>query len=295
VEVGRVGAASGEVEQRTFVQLPRAAVMHDWAVTERWLVLLDSPLNFSLGRALAGGRPIGFDRAGRSRFGVISRDAVGSSGGGACEVTWVEPPADTGTFHVFHFMNAWEERGAGGGERLVLLGCRLPSADLRTDGSGMLVGGSGDLGYLHEWVLDPARGVVVSERRLQGEPSDLPTVDGRRAGRRTRYGYAARYCPCAAAKTGGPVFDAVLKYDREAGTTARHVPGCGVYVGEPCFVPRPGGEEEDDGWVLVLTYDAMDHGSQLLVLSAQSLEEVAAVRMPHAVPFGFHCTWLPAG
>ena len=72
--------------------------------------------------------------------------------------------------------------------------------------------------------------------------------------------------------------------------------GAGNGVGEPLFVPRSARGAEDDGWVLVLAYDAARDTTDLWILGAQDLggEPVARVGLPHRVPYGFHGNWVPA-
>eukprot|EP00960_Hanusia_phi_P035896 752019-Hanusia_phi.AAC.3 len=48
-----------------------------------------------------------------------------------------------------------------------------------------------------------------------------------------------------------------------------------AYPSEPIFVPRPDGEEEDDGVVLVQMFDGRREESFLLCLDAKSMIEVA--------------------
>jgi carotenoid cleavage dioxygenase-like enzyme len=62
----------------------------------------------------------------------------------------------------------------------------------------------------------------------------------------------------------------------------------GAYPGEPVFVPRPGGTDEDDGAVLSVVLDARAATSYLLVLDARTFEERARAIAPHHIPFGFH-------
>lgn len=79
----------------------------------------------------------------------------------------------------------------------------------------------------------------------------------------------------------------------DSGTTTvweetRHTPG------EPVFIPRPGGTDEDDGVVLVVVFDGDASTSYLLCLDAKNLTEVtrATVHMP--VRLGFHGVHLSA-
>src|SRR5205823_3552389 len=53
-----------------------------------------------------------------------------------------------------------------------------------------------------------------------------------------------------------PLWTAVRKYDLERGGVTERRFGAGNGVGEPLFVPRTASAGEDDGWVLVLVYDA---------------------------------------
>ena len=74
-------------------------------------------------------------------------------------------------------------------------------------------------------------------------------------------------------------------------------PGC--LPGEPLMVPRPrkeneeeeGDPKEDDGVVLSLVVGA-DGESFLLILDAETMEEVARARLGAGLPYGFHCCWV---
>jgi carotenoid cleavage dioxygenase-like enzyme len=69
----------------------------------------------------------------------------------------------------------------------------------------------------------------------------------------------------------------------------------GAWAGEPVFVPRPGADgAEDAGVVLSVVLDADAGRSFLLVLDAQSFEEIARAQAPHHIPFGFHGQFFSA-
>jgi carotenoid cleavage dioxygenase-like enzyme len=88
----------------------------------------------------------------------------------------------------------------------------------------------------------------------------------------------------------------VRRYDLERGTIDQRAFGAGNGAGEPLFVPRRPDAAEDDGWVLVLAYDAARDRSELHVLDARNIagEPVATMRLPHRVPYGFHGNWVPS-
>ena len=66
--------------------------------------------------------------------------------------------------------------------------------------------------------------------------------------------------------------------------------GEGCYGGEPFFVAREEGGEEDDGYLVSYVHDERKGESRFLVMDAKSpeLDVVAAVRLPRRVPYGFH-------
>ena len=85
--------------------------------------------------------------------------------------------------------------------------------------------------------------------------------------------------------------DAIGKTDTENSTcvlweTAGHTPG------EPVFLPRPGGTEEDDGIILSVVLDGFQRTSYLLCLDAKTMAEVGRAEVEHAVAFGFHGMYL---
>jgi len=59
-------------------------------------------------------------------------------------------------------------------------------------------------------------------------------------------------------------------------------------------VARRGARDESDVWLLTLVLDAQARSTELRVLDGADIAAppVATVRLPHAVPFGFHGNWV---
>jgi len=72
-------------------------------------------------------------------------------------------------------------------------------------------------------------------------------------------------------------------------------PGEREYVQEPIFVPKPGGTEEDSGWLLAMVYNAEILKTELIVLDAAKLSAgpVTRLRLPFCIPYGLHGSWEP--
>ena len=77
----------------------------------------------------------------------------------------------------------------------------------------------------------------------------------------------------------------------------------GWYAQECVFVPREGGQTEDDGWLLTFVFDESqldekgdapdDAWSELWAIDAQTMKDVVMrVRLPQRVPYGLHGNWF---
>lgn len=60
------------------------------------------------------------------------------------------------------------------------------------------------------------------------------------------------------------------------------------------MVPRPGASAEDEGWVLDVVWNGMRDASDLFILDARDLSEVALLELPLAIPHGLHGSWSPS-
>ncbi|MBW2385918.1 MAG: carotenoid oxygenase family protein, partial [Deltaproteobacteria bacterium] len=66
------------------------------------------------------------------------------------------------------------------------------------------------------------------------------------------------------------------------------------FVGEPIFVPARPDAAEDEGHVLMHVYAADDHTTHLAILDAQRIEEgpIARAHFDHHIPAAFHGIWV---
>jgi carotenoid cleavage dioxygenase-like enzyme len=66
----------------------------------------------------------------------------------------------------------------------------------------------------------------------------------------------------------------------------------GSYPTEPIFVPKPHSDLEEEGVLLSVVLDGKSESSYLLILNAESFEEMGRAKLPYVVPFGFHGIFL---
>ncbi|AKF03965.1 lignostilbene-alpha,beta-dioxygenase [Sandaracinus amylolyticus] len=270
--------AEGAPIERRFVALPRLAFVHDFVLTERFLVFLLAPIAFDLARAIVGlASPVDALRRDPSlgtTVLVVPRD------GGALRT--IEARAG----FVFHHVAGWDE----GTREIVIDTLRMDDFE----------GGTID-------VLDPAalrrvrvpravptRMIVdLATRRVREEVHidadvELPTIDPRRRTRPARIAYAVAR-PSGWSAISHPAIARLDLASREVHMRdlAPDLPG------EPLYVPRPYAPE-GEGYVLTIVYRAETHRSELWVLDARDLSTVARATLPHHVPLGFHGTFVPS-
>lgn len=270
-----VADAGGRVVHATSIDLPGPRLLHDVAITSRHTIFLDLPLLWRGDKLATGKRHIAFDKALPARFGVLPRHAPGD------QIRWFEDDA----CYIFHTVNAYEE-----GDTLVLEACRIqdPMAKLREPPTDTPRLDFMDLTpFMTRWRIDLATGSVKREQ-LDDVPTEFPIIDAARRGTRARYSYSPRL-----ARTPTLLFEGMLKYDLEQGTSKYAPFGAGKFGSEAAFVPRPGATSEDDGWLVTFVYDGEADTSSALVLDARDLSRVARVALPRRVPIGFHATWVP--
>jgi carotenoid cleavage dioxygenase len=264
-----VVGTDGRVASSRFIETTGSTMLHDMSLTERYAVVYDLPVVFDLDAAMSGtSMPYFWDDDYPARVGLVPR-----TGG---DVRWV----DVDPCYVFHPMNAYDD-----GDDVVI--------DLvhwtRMFDRGHQGPWESPEPTLRRWTIDTAAGKVREELR-DDRDQEFPRVDERLVGRRHRYGYSAVGLPERDGPHGG-----VLKHDLTTGTAEVLDLGLGAGQNEAVFVPRDADADEDDGWVLCLTYDAERDRGKLIISHAQDLAggPVATVELPQRVPFGFHGNWIP--
>jgi len=297
--------ADGKARRTVDIEVAGSPMMHDMSLTERHVVFYDLPVTFDtrqaaemtvprslrlparlmlsalIGRVripdpVSARQPSGKGTDRRfpyswnprypARVGVMPRDGDNS------DVRWfdVEP------CYVFHPMNAYDD-----GDTVVLDVVRHPKM-FDTEHLGPNEGPP----TLDRWTVDLADG-KVRESRVDDRGQEFPRVDERLVGRRHRYGYA----PTVGEGASGN--DVLLKHDLVGGGAEARSFGKQKALGEFVFHPSSPDAAEDDGVLMGYVYDRASDRSELAILDAQTLDDVASIKLPHRVPAGFHGNWVP--
>jgi carotenoid cleavage dioxygenase-like enzyme len=275
-----VVGGDGKVIRTTNITVADGPMMHDFALTERYVVMFDLPVTFSMAAVSAGVQlPYTWNPEHPARVGLLPRD------GSTTVPRWLEVEP----CWVFHTLNAYDDA-----DWVIVDVVQYEGAyDVSVlDGRGPVT--------LDRWTLDPTADRVVRSR-LDDRTQEFPRVDERSVSRPHRYGYSAVIGEVNSAliSLDGDFADdafanALLKHDLAHGSVEAHEFGRGATAGEAVFVPVSPGAAEDDGYVMAFVHDPDRDAADLVVLAAQDFrgEPVARIHLPARIPLGFHGSWI---
>ncbi|MDQ2627697.1 MAG: carotenoid oxygenase family protein [Actinomycetota bacterium] len=307
---------AGRARRTVDIEVTGAPMMHDFSLTEKYVVVYDLPVTFDpiqvlpvnlprrlqaparlvLGSLLGkvrlpnpitamvnrdsrppAGLPYAWNPGYPARIGVMPRE-------GEPTVRWfdIEP------CYVFHPVNAYSDVSPTGQELLVLDVVRYPKifdADRR---------GPGDTPpLLHRWTINLDTGAVSTEVR-DDRPQEFPRINEELLGAKHRFGYTVGLNGGFVGGSRSEMSTALYKHDYATGSSITAPLDPQLVLGEMSFVPRPGGSGEDDGILLGMGHHRGADEGQLLILDGATCEQVATVHLPQRVPMGFHGNWAPA-
>ncbi len=258
-------------------QMPYPAMVHDFAITERYLVFVVSPIIPEALPVALGLKTLGDSMRYRPDRGsciiLVPRD-----GGRIRRI-------DTAAVLQFHLSNAYDD-----GTDVVV--------DVITYESGALLQ---RLSRFHTSALDdtPSQftrfrvtgsGRVLREA-LSDSPCEFPRHNPRYEGRPHRFSYVNTRRHLRA------FYDSITKLDLTDNSESSYTTtGSGNSFCEPVFTPKPAATAEDDGWLLSVEYQAQTQTSRLVILDAGDLERgpIATAELTHHIPQGFHGNFSPA-
>ncbi len=306
---------NGRARRTVDIKVSGSPMMHDFSLTDKYVVFYDLPVTFDPVQALPARMPRWLSAPARlamqsligrvrvpspinamvnrapqhsdrmpyawnadypARIGVMPRD------GGNSDVRWfdIEP------CYVYHPLNAYSEV-VDGAERLVLdvvRYSRMFDRDRR---------GPGDTRpTLDRWIINLATGTVSSERR-DDRPQEFPRINEALTGARHRFGYTVGVDGGYLAGGASDMTTALYKHDYDTGSSTVAPLDRDLMIGEMSFVPDPAAKSEDDGILIGYGYHRGRDEGQLLLLDAETCESVATVHLPQRVPIGFHGNWAP--
>ena len=274
----------GRVVHEAWFEAPYASMVHDFAVTEHFVVFPIIPLTSDLERLKAGGSHYVWDGSRDVYLGVLPRR------GSAADLRWFRGA----NRFASHVMNAFDDGRHIYVDTPVGESSAFP---FFPDLSGAPFDPRRVAAYLSRWTIDTESGTEeFKEAQLTDHPGELPRIDDRFATREYRFGMMALSelpgAPDVGPPTGGYRFVGVV--DPRSGEVVAYRPGEGALPEEPQFVPRSAGAPEGDGYVLVVVGRPAEMRSDLVVLDVGDVAAgpVATISLPIRLRFGLHGNWV---
>ncbi|XVF18323.1 hypothetical protein REPUB_Repub11eG0011700 [Reevesia pubescens] len=262
------GKKSPDVE----IPVDSPTMVHDFAITENFVVIPDQQVVFKLPEMIHGGSPVVFDKNKMSRFGILDKNATDASG-----IRWVEAP----DCFCFHLWNAWEEPETD--EVVVIGSCMTPADSIFNECDENLESVLSEI-RLNLKTGKSTRRPIISESEQVNLEAGM--VNRNLLGRQTRFAYLALAEPW-------PKVSGFAKVDLSTGEVKKYIYGDQRYGGEPLLFPQnPNSNNEDDGYILAFVHDEKTWKSELQIVNALNLQLEATVKLPSRVPYGFHGTFI---
>ena len=247
--------------------------LHDFFLTENYIVFPDISMrrDFS-GLAEAAGSIFSFNHDYPLRFGVIPREFKTGD-----KLRWFTTKNPSSIWHV---INAWERTSSDGANQIVLYS---PCFDDYPAESPIHTPAEPHA-KVKTWTLDLDSGTVIDEKVLLDHHYERPSLNLDYVGR------PSRYCYLLDEECDGYMGKGVLKYDMIDDKKAGYISYGDMYGGEALFVPKSDTSSEDDGYLLDILMTG--ERSDLIVIDASTMKELARLHLPQRVLFGVHATWL---
>jgi all-trans-8'-apo-beta-carotenal 15,15'-oxygenase len=267
-------SATGRVIKQGVIEERIPSMLHDFAVSQRFLVFLLAPMDMDRAALQAGESMLGAMRWHADR---PTRVLVIEKADFQKRRVFELPAA-----HVFHFGNAWDD---GNTLRLDYVQ-GLPLDEFNATTEGVMKGGRPARDVSTPRVLE----IDLASSRLRlherSEAVEFPVVDPRVVARR----HSKVWYPTAVDTQGRWGFNGLMQLDIDSGRRERFSFGNDTVVEEHVLVPKPGSSREGEGWLLGMGYDTRRERSFLSVFDAQALAAgpIARAWLPYWVPYGFH-------
>ncbi|KAF9987441.1 hypothetical protein BGZ75_000598 [Mortierella antarctica] len=295
-----------DLEVLAEIQSPRPTYMHSFAMTKRYVVVAHWQCDFAAwgasvlwyGNAWESFR--GHDKKLKSQFYVVDRMRHRHVATFECD-----------PYYAFHTINAWDE----GDHIFVDLATYKDHTvigdyfidNLRNETSGK----PPQQAVLRRYKLSSISKHAPSSRKTPPKPApaetafqldesmnfELPSINPGRYLKSYQYVYGVNRSGLN--KT--LIYDRIIKVDLHKVAKGDQTKCAQFWMedqctpSEPVFVPTPNATKEDDGVLLSIVLDGRRRTGFLLILNAQTLEEMARADMPEGniAPHNFHGVFVP--
>lgn len=272
----------GKKVWEAWVNVPYVGMLHDFAVTENYIVIYVIPMKIDQAQMERGGIHWSWWSGEPTYFGYFRRNGDGK------DVRWIKGPERSAT----HVMGAFDD-----GKRVYV--------DVEMSESNPF-----PFMPMHDgsrW--DPARGTSyitrLSAELSKSTPKDyqierlyeqytgaLPRQDDRYNTAPYRYGYLS----CGYVDPQGARGNGIVRFDVQNRTSNLWKAPAGLALSEICHAPKSATAPEGAGYVMAVGTHAAENGrADLVILDAERIEQgpIATVKLPTRIVGQVHGWWVP--
>ena len=281
----------GNVLFETFFKVPYYCMMHDFGLTEDYVVFHIVPSTGSWDRIKAGKPAFGFDKTLPVYLGVLPRR------GTAKDMRWFKAPK---TVFASHVMNAFQDGTKIHFDTCEAEGNAFPFfPDIHDDSFDPVAGRP----FLTRWTVDLGSNSdeFTAVTRLSDWIDEFPRIDERYVGQPYRHGWGLVMDPempmdFLRGRASGFKMNKIGHWDHATGTEDCWWAGSESIIQEPCFVPRSKDSAEGDGYIIALVDNLITNYSDLVVLDALRLADgpIGRAKLPIRLRSGLHGNWADA-
>ncbi len=284
-----IADGSGNLLSEQWFDAPYSAMIHDFAISENYVIFPVYPTIADLDRIKAGEPHWAHHMAIDSWMGVMPRY------GDVSEIRWFKGPK--GVF-AYHLMGAFEDKD-GILHLDQCLAAANPFGFIQRAGGIDIPPGQLD-GALTRWTVDPkAQSGDVREARI-GPPGDFPIIPADRQGRALDHAWMLTMNPDMRGSPlmGGPVyamFNMLMRLDMRGGPPQFLTVAPNQGFNEPVHVPSSDANHE--GWLIAMVDtqlgpDAFEHHAWIINAGDVAAGAVATIAIPKRQRPQVHGCWV---
>jgi carotenoid cleavage dioxygenase len=267
------------------VKVPYVGMLHDFAVTQRYIVLYVIPLAFDAEQMKRGGIHWSWYPGQPTYFGYFRR------GGDGKDIKWIKGPERSAT----HVMGCFDDGNNLFVDVEMSLSNPFPFMPMRDGARWDPVRGASRITRLSADVSKKSAKDYGIEILYQNHLGALPRQDDRYNTVPYRIGFLP--CPDPDPKDANKrPSSCYARFDHATRKTQLYRAPEGATLAEACFAPRSANAPEGSGYLVgVASYAAENGRCDLVVLDAEHLDNgpVATVKLPTKIVGQIHGWWVP--
>lgn len=262
--------AQGGIKRYKLLPLPHHSYIHDFAVTEQYLIFYLPPMLQQLGETYI--ERFKWQKQLGSRVLVVDKHSLQV-------VNQMELEAG----FVFHFGNSWQQNN-----ELVVNLCLYPDATVMTDVMANIDNNQNRIAHEPAKAAQLRLNLVTNKVSINwAEPyMEFLQFDKRFAAKSS----ALQYGVGISKNNPHKEFDAITRLNTQSGQSQSYSFGDTAHVEEPLFIAKTNSNREGQGYIINTWLDYGSAKSGVAVFDAEKIGQgpLASMQLPYHLPLGFH-------